>query len=412
MDFLHEFQFVSSSMFKSLFRKSEATNPKLNRTVSDATPSVDVQQVPSTPISKRRKSDIRDLLPEILTRDEPINFRLLAQGEEVTDFYALEKPFYEVGSKSVTRCTSVSTGSAYIMKRRAREPGSDSERIWRSIMNKILRMEYCPNIVQLHEILEDENSFYIVMEECTGGQLLDYLLNKPTMTQRECKRLIRDILTALSRLHEVGLIHRDIKPENIMFENKDYENEEKNCLKLIDFDTCEEIGSDRLSTTTPSRKRITRRVIGTLGYIAPESFSGEYSISSDLFSVGVIFFILITGDMPFDDSIYQLNMPPPTNTTALDGYNTPPLSSDSGMDIQIVGSPRNRQVVSKFKNSKIDWNMSPWSQLPLARDLCQKLLELDPDSRLSLAKDALNHPWLAGNTGRQSPTRKPSIVNQ
>ena len=99
-------------------------------------------------------------------------------------------------------------------------------------------------------------------------------------------------------------------------------------------------------------------------------------------------------------------MPPPTNTT-----DTPPLSADSGMDIQIVGSPRNRQVVSKFKNSKIDWNMSPWSQLPLARDLCQKLLELDPDSRLSSAKDALNHPWLAGNTG-QSPTRKPSIVNQ
>jgi serine/threonine protein kinase len=246
-------------------------------------------------------------------------------------------------------------------------------------------MDPCPNIVLMHEILEDETSFYIVMEECTGGQLLDYVLNKPTMTQRECKRLVRDILTALSRLHEVGLIHRDIKPENIMFSNTDYD-----CLKLIDFDTCEEIGSDRLSATTPSRKRMSRRVIGTLGYIAPESFAGEYSTASDLFSVGVIFFILITGDMPFDDSIYQLGGDQLAN---------------SNDDIQIVGSPSNRQVITTFKNSVIDWSLSPWPQLPGARDLCQKLLELDPDIRLSSAKDALNHPWLS----EPSPTRKHSI---
>jgi len=222
------------------------------------------------------------------------------------------------------------------------------------------------------------------MEECTGGQLLDYVLNKPTMTQRECKRLVRDILTALMNLHSVGLIHRDIKPENIMFSNKDYENEESNCLKLIDFDTCEEIGSDRLSTTTPSRKRITRRVIGTLGYIAPESFSGEYSLVSDLFSVGIIFFILITGDMPFDDSIYHLSGGPPLQET------------DRIEDIQIVGSPKNRKVVSNFKSSKIDWDSSPWPQLPMARDLCQRLLHLDPDCRIPSAREALNHPWLAG----------------
>ena len=391
-------------MLKSLFRKSSNTR-ELQRTASetDNTESANTPAgVPATPVLKRRKSDINELLPELLNRDD-VKFRVIES--KITDLYELDTPFYTVGAKSVTRCKCVKTGASFVMKQRVRDPAApESERAWRSIMSKILRIEYCPNIVQIHEILEDETSFYIVMEECSGGQLLDYLLNKATMTQRECKRLVRDILIALAKLHEVGLIHRDIKPENIMFSNTDFENEETNHLKLIDFDTCEEVGSDKLSlsATTPSRKRRSRRVIGTLGYIAPESFNGEYSAASDLFSVGIILFILITGDMPFDDSIYHIGSR--DNRDGSSASDPEPLD-----DIQIVGSPRNKRVVNELKASKIDWDANPWPQVPQARNLCQRLLELGPDERLSSAKDALSHPWLSSSKSvPTSPIRKTS----
>ena len=395
-------------MLKSLFRKSSNTR-ELQRTASetDNTESANTPaNVPATPVLKRRKSDINELLPELLHRED-VTFRHLES--KITDLYELDTPFYTVGAKSVTRCKCLKTRVSYVMKKRVRDPAApESERAWRSIMSKILRIDFCPNLVQIHEILEDETSFYIVMEECSGGQLLDYLLNKATMTQRECKRLVRDILIALAKLHEVGLIHRDIKPENIMFSNTDFENEETNHLKLIDFDTCEEVGSDKLSisATTPSRKRRSRRVIGTLGYIAPESFNGEYSAASDMFSVGIILFILITGDMPFDDSIYHISSGDnKTEANGVDGVaDTDPLD-----DIQIVGSPRNKRVVNELKASKIDWDMNPWPQVPQARNLCQRLLELDPDELLSSAKDALIHPCLtASKSVPTSPIRKTS----
>jgi serine/threonine protein kinase len=255
-------------------------------------------------------------------------------------------------------------------------------------MEKLLRCERSRHIVALHEVLEDEAAFYIVMEECDGGQLFDLLLRESSMPTRECKRIVREILLAVEFLHDHGLIHRDIKPENIMLRQ---ENGEK-VIKLIDFDTCDEIAPRRLSlAVSPSDrplKRRSTRIIGTLGYIAPESFNGEYSTASDLFSIGVIFFILMTGDMPFDDAIYHTKAGP----------------EEEEDDIQVVGSPRARRVASMLTSTQIDWNMSPWPQLPMARDLCQRLLATDPDLRISSCEDALAHPWLASAALQSVPS--------
>lgn len=327
----------------------------------------------------RRKSDIHDLLPEMLSRhDSETNvFHVLRVGESLSDLYAVDAAFYSVGGKSVTRCKELSSGKVFVMKRRAKDSyGTEVERHWRRVMERLLQMPPNPNIVSIHEVVEDEEAFYIVMDECDGGQLFDLLLRESSMTQKECKRIIRQLLLAVGHLHENGLIHRDIKPENVMLQKQEGENR----LKLIDFDTCDEIVSRRLSIATVTPKKKSTRVIGTLGYIAPESFSGEYSTASDLFSVGVIFYIIMTGDMPFDDSIYR------------------PSPGEGDQELELAGSPRSRKVASKLGHSKIDWESSPWTQIPGARDLCQKLLSTDPEDRISSCEEALKHSWLLSST--------------
>jgi serine/threonine protein kinase len=342
----------------------------------------------------RRKSDIHELLPELIARNDSEGrpFTFIGPDRDISELYIIDAAFYSAGGKSVTRCTEIQTDRTFIMKRRTREGrGGESERRWCRIMERIIRLVHHPHIVSIHEICEDQNAFYVIMEECNGGQLLELLLNKNLMTQRECKGIIQQILSAVDHLHENGLIHRDIKPENIMF---DTTHMGETIIKLIDFDTCEEIGSRRLSLAVnpsdrPLRKRSTT-VVGTLGYIAPECFNGEYSFASDLYSIGVIMYILMTGDLPFDDDI----------------YNSPPGSVEQSCmveQLQIAGSPKSRRVQSKLTNLEIDWEVPPWSQLPMARDLCTRLLNPDPSERISSCTEALGHPWLSGVAIQTAP---------
>jgi calcium-dependent protein kinase len=313
----------------------------------------------------------------------------MGTNESIADYYLIDESLYAFGTKSVSRCIEKATGQRFVIKRRSKEGYTgDVERHWRRVMERLLRADPNRHIVAIYEILEDDVAFYIVMEECTGGQLFDLLLRESTMSTKELKRIIREILLAVEYLHDIGLIHRDIKPENIMLTNENGDS----VIKLIDFDTCDEIVSRRLSValTPGGPERLSRRkstqIIGTLGYIAPESFNGEYSTASDLFAVGVIFFILITGDMPFDDSIFQARDP----------------GED---DFESVDSPRAKRVHASLMNLHIDWDVNPWPQVPLARDLCQKLLELNPDKRLSSCEEALRHPWLSSVGVPATPSR-------
>ena len=360
--------------------------PPLTRTMSDGESST-VGTLPRADVFKtpkaRRKSDIHDLLPELLSRHESEVhcFNQLEPGQSISDIYALDEQMYSFGAKSVCRCTELKSSKRYVMKRRLKEAyGGEVERHWRRVMEKLLRGDPNRHIVMIREVLEDDTAFYIIMEECNGGQLFDLLLRESAMSAKELKRIIREILTALEYLHDLGLIHRDIKPENIMLTEENGES----VIKLIDFDTCDEIVSRRLSlAVTPSektnRKRSTR-IVGTLGYIAPESFNGEYSTASDLFSVGVIFYILMTGDMPFDDSIFHSSVPG--------------CEKD---EFEIVGSNQSKQVLNNLMHATVDWNISPWPQMPTARDLCQKLLAFDPEDRITTCREALSHPWLSAN---------------
>lgn len=291
----------------------------------------------------------------------PRVFRLLKEGESINDYFDFGEEIYSGGSKGkVVTAKLLSDGSEVVIKKRMKNPSKSGERTWRAIMSQVHSMRGSRHVLDIMDIYEDETAFYVVMPKCNGGELFEFLATETEVPEAECKRIIREILTAVRHLHDNNLVHRDIKPENIMFDVDRGLQASPKTVKLIDFDTC--LG---WAVGTPK----SRRFVGTPGYIAPEALLGEICPQSDLWSIGVILYILMTGEMPW--------------------------SSLVSLEDGLVGSPGATRMYNALKAEVLDWDREPWPEFPLARDLCQKLMAFDVDERLGEAKEALQHPWLA-----------------
>lgn len=228
---------------------------------------------------------------------------------------------------------------------------------------QILGLSDCRHILGFEQVYEDDKYYYLLMRKCTGGELFNLLVQPRRCSEAEAKRLMRQLLHAVDHLHQHGLLHRDIKPENLLLDGP----RGHRTLKLIDFDTCLEFDPTAKLSYSPMRMQ---RVTGTQQYIAPESFRGEYSARSDLWSCGVILHVLITGNMPFDHGIYEDAKP----------YG---LSVGGGVE----------QMDAVLRAQRIDWSHPNWAGQGLARDLCRRLLVADPRKRTPDARSVLTHTW-------------------
>lgn len=146
------------------------------------------------------------------------------------------------------------------------------------------------NIVKLYEVYETNNSIYLVMELLEGGELFQRIPFMNNYENTDIKTLMKNLLSALSHMHEKGIMHRDIKPDNILLESakNDYE------IKIADFGLAAFVNDDE----------ILYKRCGTPGFIAPEIISYKeggqmYNEKCDIFSAGLIFYILIYGKSPF-----------------------------------------------------------------------------------------------------------------
>ncbi|OWK63439.1 Hormonally up-regulated neu tumor-associated kinase [Lonchura striata] len=162
----------------------------------------------------------------------------------------------------------------YVLKNMKREP-------------RIHQMIKHPNIVQLYETLETDNSYYMVMELCLGGDLLDRICDKKRLVEQEVRRYTRQILSAVEYLHCQGIVHRDLKIENFLLD-------ENNNIKIIDFGLSNTARFEGLS------QELLHTQCGSPAYAAPELLAHkEYGPKVDVWSIGVSIFAMLTGTLPF-----------------------------------------------------------------------------------------------------------------
>lgn len=142
-----------------------------------------------------------------------------------------------------------------------------------------------PNILKLYEVFDEPKRYCLVTELCKGGELFNEIVTKVQFTENEAASIVQQILLAISFCHDKGIVHRDLKPENVLIDK-----ELNNTLKIIDFSNSVTIKPGDILNVTH----------GTSYYIAPEVLSKKYTEKCDVWSIGVILYILLSGKPPFD----------------------------------------------------------------------------------------------------------------
>lgn len=219
-----------------------------------------------------------------------------------------------------------------------------------------------PNIVSLLDVFEDNEKVYLIMELMTGGELFDRICNDfPNgYSEKQSSILIKKTLEAVEYFHEKGIIHRDLKPENLLFSSSDKDDAE---IKISDFGLAKIWSGDMLVKTA----------CGSPNYVAPEVLLNEmhgYSFACDMWSVGVILYVLLCGFCPFFDEC------------------TPALFASITSGNYSFPSPY-------------------WDSISEdAKDLVRSLLVVEPRKRLT-PEQALHHRWILSNS-REEPI--PDIV--
>ncbi|KAJ6678289.1 CALCIUM-DEPENDENT PROTEIN KINASE [Salix viminalis] len=201
------------------------------------------------------------------------------------------------------------------------------------------------NVVQFHNAFEDDSYVYIVMELCEGGELLDRILAKKDSryTEKDAAVVVRQMLKVAAECHLHGLVHRDMKPENFLFKS----TKEDSPLKATDFGLSDFI--------KPGEKF--RDMVGSAYYVAPEVLKRNSGPESDVWSIGVITYILLCGRRPFWDK------------------------TEDGIFKEVL-------------RNKPDFRRKPWPTISTsAKEFVKKLLVKDPRARLTAAQ-ALSHPWV------------------
>ncbi|PWA58567.1 Calcium-binding EF-hand [Artemisia annua] len=287
---------------------------------SDHITKKDKTKVPITVLSDVSKENIEDKY--MLDRE-------LGRGEFGVTYLCIDR-----NSRELLACKSIS-------KRKLRTTVDVED-----VKREVAIMKHLPqnaSVVKFREACEDENAVHLVMELCEGGELFDRIVARGHYTERAAAAVVKTIVEVVMLCHKHGVIHRDLKPENFLFANK----KENSPLKAIDFG---------LSIFFKPGERFSE-IVGSPYYMAPEVLKRNYGPEIDIWSAGVILYILLCGVPPFW------------------------AESEQG-------------VAQAILRGLIDFKREPWPSVSEgAKSLVRQMLEPDPKLRLT-AKQVLEHSWL------------------
>lgn len=210
----------------------------------------------------------------------------------------------------------------------------------------ILRNVNHPNIIKLYDVFDEADHYYLVTELMRGGELFDRIVTKNYYNEKEARDVCKILFEALNFCHEQKIAHRDLKPENLLLMSRSNDRE----IKIADFGFAKRVNSEHCLMTQ----------CGTPGYVAPEILHGvPYGTKSDMWSLGVITYILLGGYPPFIEQ-------------------------------------NQRELFKKIKKGQYEFHPEYWGSIsPDAKDLISMLLTVDPNKRIT-ARNALNSSWVLG----------------
>lgn len=291
---------------------------------------------------------------------------------------------------SVQTCINIYTEMEYAVKIIEKLPTYNRGRVFKEI-EMFHQCQGHKNIIQLIEFFEEDDKFYLVFEKIYGGPLLSHIQRRNYFTETEASMIVRDLASAIAFLHSKGIAHRDLKPENILCAYPD-----QLCpVKICDFD----LGSGIVFNAAFNSPVMTPELltpVGSAEFMAPEvveTFTSNeaepYDKRCDLWSLGVVIYILLCGYPPFYGS----------------------CGADCGWDRGEACIQCQEHLFTSIQDGIYEFHDPEWTFISEeAKGLIRKLLVKDASERLS-AEMVLDHPWVK-NGGPNSRLETPSVIRK
>ncbi|CAF1217002.1 unnamed protein product [Rotaria sp. Silwood1] len=309
------------------------------------------------------------------------------------DKYKLTEELLGTGAHGIVKtCRDRVTKQEYAVKiiSKARHP--NRTRVFKEI-DIYYHCRGCENILSIIDFLEDDDYFYLVFQKMEGGPLLNHIMKRSRLTEREASLIVRDIANGLNFLHSKGMCHRDLKPENILVERADSIVP----IKLCDFDLGSAIRLNSNKTTPITTPELSTPV-GSVEFMAPEvvdawtSLEGSlqiYDKRCDLWSLGVIIYIMLSGYPPFYGTCGHI------------------CGWTKGEECEKCQN----LLFERIQDGEFDFPDKDWKYISdEAKDLIKHLLVRDASLRLTAA-EVLQHSWVKNSHElNEQPLNTPTLL--
>jgi calcium-dependent protein kinase len=297
---------------------------------------------------------------------------VIGQTEKIDKYYKLGKRLGEPGqfgyAVAATHLKTKSERAVKVISKARFTRSADRQYHYEQLRAEIevmKKLEHA-NVIKMFEVFETETELYIVMELCSGGELFDRIKSQGNYSEKDAAKVLRQMFEGIRYMHSKGVAHCDLKPDNFLFLSKAKDAP----LKIIDFGMSKFV----------KRREYFQVICGTPYYVAPEVIEGKYSEHCDLWSLGVVMFVMLFG--------------------------YPPFYADQEKHGDLTDEMIFKLVRKGFAvETKDGYGAHFPKAIPVsdsAKDLIGKLLNLDTAKRIT-ATEALEHPWLTGEKASPHP---------